>query len=117
MLRVVAAPTGQTNVAITATKHDNNDGNPGSTVNITPSTTQTAGTSSTVLGASALGIGIGGTGGTSYLTEVVEFACGPESMQKAIVVPASGFVTWRTVGALPSGSQLAFDIMWTEAAE
>jgi hypothetical protein len=115
MGRVVAAPTGQTNVAVAAVAHDPDAAAAASACAITPSTTQTAGTSFTVLGSDVLSISLLSTGGDKDQADRCEIPCGPEAMQQAVIVGAGKFVTFRNVAALPTSSVLYFDIMVSEA--
>jgi hypothetical protein len=120
MNRVTAAPTGQTNAPVTGYAHDPSDGSPGSTVNVTPNTSQTAGTVAKVLGAEAIALsllGDNGGGGVGDLLQAVDlfFPTGTKKAQKPVIIPAGGFLTFRAATALPASSVLYFDLMISEA--
>lgn len=116
MLRVTGAPTGQINVPVVLTQHSTTDAAPGSTVNITPSGSQTAGTGPTVLAASNLSLSLAGISGDLFQSIDCEFPAGPDAEQKAIIVPPSGFITFRPAVAVPANCVIAFDLMFSEAS-
>lgn len=110
--RVVAAPTGQTNVLVTPTQHDKLDAAQTTTINITPSTTQTAGTSPTVLATSVLSTDTATAEGVIFGS----LLCGPESGGKPITFRSGDFITLRLSVALTTNGTFAFDLMWSESA-
>ena len=120
MNRVTAAPTGQTNVAVTGRPHVTvAAGGTAPTVAcaITPSTTQTPGTSPLVIGAEAFSVSLLSTGGDKLTTDRLAFNCGPESLQQPIVIDPDGFLTFRLPAASPASCVITFDIGVSEASE
>lgn len=120
MNRVTAAPTGQTNVAVTGRPHQTVAAGgtaPSTTCAITPNTTQTAGTSPLVLGQESFDVSLLSTGGDKLQAAVREFHCGAEAMQQPIIIDPSGFITFRLPVAAPAACVLTFDIGISEASE
>lgn len=117
MRRVVAAPTGQTNVSVTATQHDDADAAVSTTCKITPSTAQTKGLTPTILGQTAFGLALSGTADAMLEAIPLEIECGMKVGQKPVVLAPAKFITFHIKGqALPANSILAFDLLITEAA-
>lgn len=116
MNRVTAAPTGQTNVPVTGYPHIVGATAIGSTCNITPSSTQTAGTSPLQLGHEVFDVSLLSTGGDKLQASRVQFACGPEARQQPLQIPAGGFLTFRLPVAAVGSSVIHFDIGISEAS-
>lgn len=112
LLRVTAAPTGQTNVAVTPARHALTDPATTATCAITPNTSQTAGTSAVVLATGPLTI----DSTTNFGSVPFVMPVGPSVLQEPIVVPQGGFITLRGNVLIPASSLISFNFYWTEAA-